>query len=266
MYLTDYHSHTEISPDSTCSLINIATNAAAVGMKELCITDHCDLINAHGQPDTSWDWAPSVAQIEEGRKQLDGKIILKLGIELGMPHLYPKEALEICAHPQLDFVIGSIHNASPAKGGGDYFFAKYPTLDSCYESLDDYFESMKALVDCDIYDVLGHIIYPLRYMHKGVTLDRYYPQIKEIFRTLIANGRGIELNTYRGRSVKEWRPMLELYHQCGGTIITVGADAHMADSVGRGVFASYKLIQDVGFKAVTTYEKRTPIQIPFYEG
>lgn len=266
MYLTDYHSHTEISPDSTCPLLSLATSAAAVGLKELCVTDHCDLLNIDGQPNLNWDWTPSLAQMDRVRPKLQSKLTIKLGLELGMPHIYPQVAAEICNEPQLDFVIGSIHNLSPSCGGGDFFFAQYPTVASCYESLDDYISSMEALVACDSYDVVGHIVYPLRYMHQGVSLERYYPRLEAIFHTVIAKGRGIEVNTYRGRSIEEWRPILELYRKCGGTILTVGSDAHMADSIGRGIFAAYGLINSVGFSAITTYEKRVPTQIPLDGG
>ena len=44
MYLTDYHTHTVLSPDSETPLSAMADAAAAAGLDELCVTDHCDLL------------------------------------------------------------------------------------------------------------------------------------------------------------------------------------------------------------------------------
>ena len=78
----------------------------------------------------------------------------------------PDCAAAILSGADLDFVIGSIHNLSPAKGGKDFYFLDYTTPRACYEALDDYFDSLAQLVHLDCWDTMGHIIYPLRYMQK----------------------------------------------------------------------------------------------------
>ena len=72
------------------------------------------------------------------------------------------------------------------------------------------------------------------------------------------NGRGMEINTYDGRTVSDWRPVLELFREVGGELVTVGSDAHTPQGVGKGVQAAYQLLSDVGFRYVTLYEKRQP--------
>ena len=259
MYLSDYHTHTLRSPDSDAPLDSMARAAEAAGLAELCVTDHCDLLNVDGVPCRAYDWPPAVEQYRDGKPRFSGRLTLKLGIELGMAHLDPPAATAILAEPELDFVLGSVHNLCPEKGGADFYYVPYPDEAACHAALDDYFTSMAALAGTDLYDVLAHIIYPLRYMSFPISLERYYSRIRDILRAAAEGGRGMEVNTYRGRTVAEWAPILDLYRQAGGEIVTVGSDAHSPEGVGQGIQAACALLADRGFRYVCTYEKRRPV-------
>ncbi|MGN0970192.1 MAG: PHP domain-containing protein, partial [Evtepia sp.] len=172
----------------------------------------------------------------------------------------------ILNQPGLDFVIGSAHNLSEEAGGRDFFLLDYETLDNCYAALDNYFQSMLKLASMpEFYDVVGHIIYPLRYMNGDYpappSMDRYKDQIYEICRRAAEAGRGIEINTWKGQTLAEWGPVLDLYRQAGGEIVTVGSDAHAPAPLGRGVKEAYQLLQDHGFRYVAVYHERKPEMI-----
>lgn len=258
MYLTDYHTHTKISPDSSAPLSAMAQAAADAGLQELCVTDHVDLLGPFGEPLTEYSWTDSLAQFDETVPAFQGRLKLKLGVELGVPHIDPVLTAKILSQPRLDFVIGSIHNLSPVRGGGDFYYVDYRDLNACYEALDDYFASMATLVQTDYYDVLGHIIYPLRYMPMEVPLDAYWERMEPIFRIAAERGHGIEVNTYRGKTIADWKPVLELYKACGGEIVTVGSDAHRCDRVGQYTFEACEILKDI-FGYVCTFEERKPI-------
>lgn len=262
MYLTDYHCHSLLSPDGYAPLADMAQAAADAGLSELCITDHCDLLTGRGAPVGSYDWAPAVKQFQETAPQFAGTLKLKLGMEFGSGHLDPAAAQAILAQPALDFVIGSVHNMSPETGGLDFYYLDYQTPDDCRRALDDYFDSLDKLVKTDCYDVLGHIIYPLRYMHGLGSMDPYYDRIHALLRTAAQMGRGIEVNTYRGNTLEEWRPVLERWRDVGGELVTVGSDAHRPEHVGLGVGEAYELLRDVGFRYVAVYDRRKPAMIP----
>ena len=162
---------------------------------------------------------------------------------------------------ELDFVIGSVHNRSLAAGGDDFYYGDYHSPGACYQALDDYVSSLERLASAGAYDVLGHIIYPLRYMARGcpeVSMDRYADRIRVALAIAIASGRGMELNTYNGRTLAEWRPWLALYRELGGEILTVGSDAHVPENVGQGVPEAYDLIRAAGFRYIAVYEGRKP--------
>ena len=263
MYLTDYHCHSHLSPDSQESLARMAKAAVAAGLQELCVTDHYDLVTEQGAPRGPYDWSEAIAQFDEVAPRFAGKLTMKLGLEFGSAPLNPALGARTAGEPRADFIIGSLHNWSQGHYGGmDFYYSDYSDLSTCYEALDDYFASMELLAPLsDCYDVLGHIIYPLRYMNRDgqfPTLARYHDRLRHILRTAVEHGRGIEVNTYRGRTIDAWREVLLLYKECGGEIVTVGSDAHVASSIGAGAREACALLADCGFRYVASYTRRRP--------
>lgn len=94
------------------------------------------------------------------------------------------------------------------------------------------------LVHLDCWDTMGHIIYPLRYMQKipghPVTLERYQDRLRALLTGVAQAGRAIEVNTWCGRTVTQWQPLLELYRDCGGELITLGPTPTGQRTWGRG--------------------------------
>ena len=263
MYASDYHIHTQVSNDAEFPLAQMAEAALEAGLSELCITDHYDLLDLDGTPiPEPYDWAPALEQWREGVRAFRGRLTIRLGLEFGSAAFDQDLARRTLEQPDLDFVIGSIHNLTPEAGGTDFYFIDYKTPDICYACLDNYFSNMLQLAPLPYYDVLGHIIYPLRYMNlrcgHNISLERYEDQLRAILGLAARNGRGMEINTYDGRTVADWRPVLELFREVGGELVTVGSDAHTPKGVGQGIREAYALLSDVGFRYVTHYEKRQP--------
>lgn len=266
MFFADCHTHSVCSPDSEVPMVRMAQKACEYGLTHLTLTDHCDLLSIEGMPTREYDWAPV---LKERKAMLDAfgtRIDLPMGVELGMGFLFPEATRKILSQPGLDFVIGSAHNLSQEAGGRDFFLLDYATLENCYRALDNYFRSMLALAAApEFYDVVGHIIYPLRYM-KGdyptpPSTDRYRDEIFEICRLAAEAGKGIEINTWKGQTLAEWIPVLKLFKEAGGEIVTVGSDAHAPGPVGRGIREAYQIMQDCGFRYAAVYHERKPDMI-----
>ena len=79
-------------------------------------------------------------------------------------------------------------------------------------------------------------------------------------RRCVEQGKGMEVNTYRGRTIGEWRQLLGWYKECGGEIITVGSDAHQVDQL-AGEREAYALLEQCGFRYVTVFSRRKPEMI-----
>ena len=262
MVFADCHTHSSCSPDGGIPMVEMAKTALQYGLTTLCLTDHCDLLSLDGTQRTlEYDWIPLLRQRKEMLDRFGTKLDLPLGLEHGMGFLVPEASKKILSQPGLDFVIGSVHNLSEEAGGGDFYYQPYDTLEHCYQALDNYFASLETMAAGAFYDVVGHIIYPLRYMGDFaplVKLDRYTDQICRIMTLAVDSGRGIEINTWKGQTLQEWIPILRLYRQCRGEIITVGSDAHATQPIGRGVSQAYALMKESGFRYVAVYHQRQP--------
>ncbi len=269
MYCSDYHLHTLVSSDSPASLEQQAQAALHAGLNEICVTDHWNLLDqlANPLPHTR-DWSDSIRYCRQARQQFGDRLEIRLGIEVGNGEIDP-DGISIGlsqAGDDLDFVIGSLHNMSLGSGGlGIYTAAKRcQTIDEGKALLDDYLNTLAALAATDTFDVLGHVIYPLRYLpfEWHLTLHPYQEQLRELFRILIETGRGIEVNTSQGSTVQEWTPILNLYRDCGGELITVGSDAHIPSQVGAAFGDTYQLLKSLGFRWHATYRGRKPQMHP----
>ena len=262
MFLADCHTHSDCSPDSSTPMIRMAAKAAEYGLSVLTLTDHCDLLDLEGERTLEYDWAPVLARRKETLDAFGTKLDLPMGIELGMAFLFPEAADRILSQPGIDFVIGAAHNLSEEAGGRDFYYLPYETREDCFAALDDYFRSMVRLAAGPHYDVVAHIIYLLRYMRNRPfplpDLARYRDQIHEILRLAAESGRGIEINTWKGKTLAEWIPLLKMYRELGGEIVTVGSDAHAPEPIARGVPEAYRMMRDCGFRYVAVYHERKP--------
>lgn len=261
MYLTDYHSHSLCSPDSTAPLADMVSSAAAAGLREFCTTDHLDLLDIDGAPRRTFDWAPILAQFQTVLPTCPPQLKLRLGLELGCGHLDPDFSRQVLSGAPLDYVIGSVHNARPDRGGRDLALMDHRAPDQAMAILGDYLDDLLALAPLPIYDCLGHVIYPLRYIpHLGteVLTTHFLDQLTAVLACAIAHDRGIEVNTNRGRDVACWGPILSLYRDLGGELVTIGCDAHVPEHVALGVAPAQQLLLESGFRYLTVYQQRTP--------
>lgn len=264
--LVDFHTHTRFSPDSEALARDMALAAKQTGLDALCLTDHLDFLDFQGNfaglgghtlPFYSPQELPALAP--PGLK-------LYSGVELGEPWADPALAAQVAACPGLDFILGSAHNLDPDHGGQDFYFLHYDSEETCHEILDAYVGRLEVLSAMPCFDSLAHVIYPLRYMNgrdgRRASLDRYEPQLRRIFHTVVDTGRAIELNTCRGETVEDWRWTLELYKDCGGTLITLGSDAHRPEDVGKGLREGAALLKELGFSHTARYLRRRPELMP----
>ena len=267
MYLCDIHSHTKISPDSKAGLSDMARAAVKAGLQEFCVTDHCDLLGQDGQPVTSFDWPAARAQYRAVKADLGDALILRLGVELGSAPYDPDTARSILAQAgdELDFVLGSLHNWIGMEGNLDFYFSNYrdnPALarQAVEGALAHTWTLVAQLPDC--YDSLAHIIYPLRYIRRdgiALSLADYEEQVRAIFTEVAKTDHAMEVNVCRGRDIDPWPPLLAWFRECGGELVTVGADAHSPDSVGKGIVPALDMIKAAGFDCVTTFAGRKPV-------
>lgn len=263
----DYHIHSKFSLDGEMPIKEICEKAVEIGLDEIAITDHLDI----DWPDPKYnfempDTEKYIKEIESCKKNYQGRLIIKTGIEIGLqPHVLEENKKIIESYP-FDFVIASVHiiqRMDPYQG--DYFKGK--TKEECYRLY--YKETLDLINEYSDFDVLGHIGYIRRYFpapyEKGDNL-LHLELIKDILKVLIKKGKGIEVNTsgYKDASQSPLPPakVIEAYKNLGGTIITIGSDAHSSDEMGFGLDAGIKAIKKSGFNYISSFTKRKPLPLP----
>lgn len=272
MFLADYHVHSSCSFDAKDRMVDMAKSELSKGIMEICFTDHVDFGDQQTMqigPDRFQLPKSQVKQFIEAMEKAPEGIDIKIGLELGEGNHDPARAKRIYAMPEYDFILGSLHNL---KGEKDFYYIKYESYEQCYELYDRYMDELIDLAGIGCFDCMAHIGYCLRYMHKQgfdaeVTLDRFGRKVDTLLRTLIENGKGIELNVADlvpgGRDDPLLMPVpniaiLRRYRELGGDIITVGSDAHNVKAAGVGLREGYELLSDIGFKYVAVYKRHKP--------
>jgi histidinol-phosphatase (PHP family) len=187
---------------------------------------------------------------------------IQLGLELGEGNHHPEAAKKVYGTPGTDFIIGSVH---ALRGLPDFYLMEYKSEEHCAELNRKYLEEYLELSRLGTFDVLGHVGYTSRYMFNAgfkTSLLPFMDMVEELFKIVIAAGKGIEVNTAGLRNpVGEFAPVpeiLALYRRLGGEILTVGSDAHYPEHAGNGVREAYELIRQCGFKYISVFRQHKP--------
>ena len=268
MFLTDYHIHSKCSSDGYQTMLEMARASYDRGVRTLCFTDHCDMDNFEtGEPDSScFDNRDSILDMyRQTIAQKPDNMEIFLGLELGEGNHNPEKAACIAAIPELDFVLGSLHNL---RNTPDFYVYPCSSEAECRLLINRYLDELIELSKLDFFDVMAHIGYTVRYMRrKGfnvwVSAEEYPEKIRTLLKCLIERGKGIEINCagFRDNIVGGPVPtidVLRLYRELGGEIITVGSDAHKLQHAGVGLKEGFDILSDLGYKYVTVFEKRKP--------
>ena len=272
----DCHTHTQFSVDSDADIIGMIERAMELGLSAYAVTDHCECnrwySEEHYPDETTYryfdfgrDFENSVSAVTKLKVQYDGKINLLCGVEMGQGNQVPEIAETIVNDSRLDLVIGSMHQLPKTE---DFAFIEYEkmTEDEMKKLLERYFLEVFNLCKWDKFDILGHLTYPLRYIEdKGnvkIDMGPYEDIIREIFKVIIHNGKGIEINTSGlrqkyGKPFPEFR-FVKMYRELGGEIISIGSDAHTVNDLGKGVADGAEIAKQAGFKYLCYFKERKP--------
>lgn len=266
MYLADYHTHSRMSPDAATPMADMARAAAAAGMNEICLTDHVEPVEwLPGRPPAAeYDWQALEAEFASARAAVGDAITMRLGVELGDAFWdFAQTERMMAAAPKLDFVIGSVHMLSRDYETWDLSVYAPEDEAAARRAMADYLESVYAMAKWGKFSVLGHLTLPLRYFREkrglDVSFDPFGGEIEDIFRALIQNGCGIEVNTNRGHTPLPDEKWLRLYRSMGGEIITLGSDAHTPEFAGCVIREGQALLQACGFARFCTFDGGAPV-------
>lgn len=272
----DYHVHSEYSDDSTYPLEQVIRDAIGMGMDEICITDHVDygikkdwdagekIAYRGSQPLANVDYPRYMAALRDMQIRYGDRIRIRVGLEFGIQtHTIPQFRALLTRYA-LDFVILSIHQVE----NQEFWTQEFQRGRTQREYNERYYEELLAVVQqYQGYSVLGHLDLITRYDKQGVyPFERVRPLVEAILRRVIADGKGIEVNTSSHRyGLTDTTPsvaILQLYRELGGTILTIGSDSHAPAHLGTHIEEARALLRDMGFRQFCTFEQMQPVFHP----
>ena len=283
--LVDYHVHTAYSDDSEYLMEDVVRDAIGKGLSEICFTDHVDYgikrdwddprgvlyrMGGPGEPErmalANVDYPEYAAEINRLREQYGSQITIRMGMEFGMQRHTVSLYEDLYARYPFDFIILSVHQVDDKElWTQDY---QYDKTQREYNL--GYYEEILALVNSyHNYSVLGHLDLISRYDKQGhYPFEEVRAIIEEILKKVIADGKGIEVNTSSHRyGIDDLTPaenILKLYRELGGRIITIGSDSHRPEHLGAYIGETMRELQQMGFSEFCTYENMMPVyhQLP----
>ena len=271
--LIDYHIHCDYSDDSWYLMEDVIKDAIKLGLKEICFTDHVDYgVKVDWQPEDSFLpgnnqkvknvyyelYFSELHRLSEKYKQ---KIQIKTGLEFGMQMHTISQFQKLYYRYDLDFVLLSVHQVNDQ----EFWTGAFQKGKTHKESYSRYYDEMYQLVSAyKDYSVLAHMDLIRRYLDKEIDMfSSNKAKIVEILKIVIADGKGIEINTSSLRyGIKGLTPSIEIlncFYELGGKIITIGSDSHEPEHLGFHIEESKKILKEIGFSHFCTFEKMKPI-------
>lgn len=259
--ISDSHLHTSFSTDSDAEPEAVIEAAIRAGMTNLCITDHYDPDYPTGEfmidPASYWE------EMSRLREKYRGTIDVRIGIEIGLLPDHHDPILEIAESEPFDYVIGSVHVMD---GLDPYYRDQFRGTDA--EMYRRYFEViLEDLRRTDGYQALGHLDYVVRYGYekdREYSYERFQDVIDPILREIVDRKIALEVNTAgltKGMAWPNPHPdVIRRYLELGGTMITLGSDAHDA-GVGAEFDRVLPMLRELGVEEITEFYGKKPVPV-----
>ncbi|MCI9164216.1 MAG: histidinol-phosphatase HisJ family protein [Lachnospiraceae bacterium] len=263
--LPDFHIHTSFSQDSSTPARMQIERCLALGMEEICITDHHDYDAGLVEP-FLLDFPVYLSGLSLLREEYSGRIRVNIGVELGLQIRIREYLNRLVDSLDVDYIIGSSHSIDQM----DPFYPSFFEGRSEREAYERYFESsLERVRTLDCFDSFGHLDYIVRYgpdTNRNYSYAAYRDYIDPILRALIEKGKALECNTagfkYGLGHPNPTEDVLRRYRQLGGEQVILGSDAHVPEHIGHSFDKARAILLSCGFRYLTVYHKRNPRYLP----
>lgn len=254
----DYHLHSSFSDDSQTPMEDMVQQAISLGLDEICFTEHVD----YGiKTVVNCDYPSYLSKLSEMQHKYRGQIVIRAGIEFGVQlETIPQFTAAFQSFP-FDFVIYSCHQID----NKEFWRNEFQKGRTQEEYQTAYYTAIyQVMLQYKLYSVLGHLDVIKRYDPCGDYPDeKILPLAEKIMRQAIADEKGIEVNTstlrYGMPGTFPSQRLLELYHELGGRIITIGSDAHDTAHMADMIPEVRSMLKRIGFREICTFEQMKPV-------
>lgn len=261
----DYHIHSDHSPDSITPMEVYCEKALSLGLDEICFTEHLDYDVDYDYPSgIRFTYERYLSAIKTLRLEYQGQLTIKAGIEFGVQLHTIDQFRKDYENIPLDFILMSSHEIN----NQEFWRQKFQAGKTQVAYNRAYYQNLLDMVKAyDGYSVLAHMDVIKRYDQNGVLDDEVnIDLIEEILKVVIEKGKGLEVNTscvrYEMPDLTPSKKILSLYKKLGGTILTLGSDAHQVGQLGDHMEDIRCQLIELGFTHFHTFDKLKAIAHP----
>ncbi len=260
----DYHVHTIRSADCETPILASCEAAVRAGITEIAFTDHVEY-----EPSDMcygfYDYDLYMRDLLDARARFEGQLTILAGAEIGFNvRLMPEIEAFLDTH-EYDFVIGSVHHSPD----GIIIFPEYFDDHNINEVMRVYLDQLRSAAETGWFDTIGHLDLPKRYAPEAA--GPYDPlacesELRALLQTIIDRHISFEINTSGMRQApKTSMPsaqVVRLYVEMGGTLITVGTDSHVPDTIGAGLETTLDMLELCGIDHISSFRQRSRTSVP----
>jgi len=252
--LVDYHIHVVAHGEYRYEywwLYRFLQNARAKNIKEVGFSEHDEYASMID------------SQIIQKVQNEFQDIKVRLGLEVDYIPGREEKIKEIIASKAFDYVIGSVHFIDGWGFDHPDFKERFDEkdIDDIYEA---YFSLVCEAVKSDLFDIVGHIDLIKVWGHRPRRKSTLY-YIEPLLKRIKESGMVIEINSSGMRKpVKELYPAKDILQmiKAMNIPITLSSDAHHPDQLGFNYDQVVSILHQIGFKYLTTFNKRKKILMP----
>ncbi len=271
-YRADMHTHTDSSPDSECDINDLCRAQIEKGISTFAITDHFNIEIKGLEVDIETPIVSSYKKATDAAEKYSGKIEVLRGIEVGAAMWDKELAEQMLKRFDFDVVIGSVHTVYTDEVKTYYSQVDFSTLTSVAidKFMTAYFdELLNTALYCD-FDILAHLTCPVRYINGkynlGFDISKYEEVIREILSVVIKRDKALEVNTsncsFSDGFFMPDSKILSIYKEMGGSLLTMGSDAHVAQNSAIAFDEAEQMLTNLGFSELCVFRKRCPFAYP----
>jgi len=263
----DLHTHHQRCGHAEGSLEEVARNAYAAGTRIFGWSDHAPRFadpEDHPRPGTQMarsQWDGYLREAAEVRSRLEGELPgfdIRIGVEADYLPGTEADYREALARPELDYVLGSVHEV------GEWHIYKPRT----FASLEDpdafhrgYWRALRGAAGSGLFDVLSHLD-AIKAMVPAPQSDMA-GEIEETLDCIADTGVAVEINGSGLSKAGELFPSPAIVEELvrRDVPITLGSDAHRPEQLERGYVEGTALLCRLGRDAVVTFRDRRPVWV-----
>lgn len=261
----DFHMHTKNSVDSKQTIDEICASAIEKGLRGIAVCDHVDMWFYHNLG--TYDAIQTcIAEVKAAKEKYGDRLEIFQGVEMA-EYLYDAENAKILLDScDWDVVLGSVHSVRFEEIDDSYSRIDFSTMaeEKIIAFLREYFARVMEMIEGTDFDVLTHLTCPLRYINgkydRNIDVLLFEKEIRAIFARIIEKRIALEVNTSgigdRFGELMPSVPLLSLYREMGGELLTIGSDAHVPHRVGNALEDTKAVLRELGFSTYCYYKNR----------